>query len=144
MRIIQSEPTGENTVLSTPAPQNASSRLSTSALAYLASTLSTSSNIPPELSLVNHRLSATSAPIPEPYSDVVDGTANEGVPGPLVQLDYTSAAMQSKLDVRFSARPTGSRSKKIRPDGDEQRPRKLKFIVPGLHKRQPNSKISAL
>lgn len=144
MRIIQSEPTGESTTLSTPAPQIASSRLSTSALAYLASTLSTSSNIPPELSLVNHRLCAISTPVPDPYSDVVDGTANEGVPGPLVQLDYTSVAMQSKLDVRFNARQTGSRSKKNGPDGEEQRPRKIKFIVPGLHKRQPNPKISAM
>ncbi|KAI5454344.1 hypothetical protein NCC49_004401 [Naganishia albida] len=141
-----SEPTGGSTIIPTPASENASSRLSTSALAYLASTLSTSSSIPPELTIVNHRLSGNPTPAPDPYSDAVDASAKEGVPGPLVQLDYTSVAMQSKLDLRLNARPVGSRKKSGigGTDGDEPRPRKLKFIVPGLHKRQPNAKISAL
>ncbi|KAJ9104538.1 hypothetical protein QFC21_002034 [Naganishia friedmannii] len=136
--------------------QQGASRLSSSALAYLSSTLSMSSNIPPELSLVNYR--AVNMPDPA-ISPRLHGDENgySSSAGPLVQIDYQSSAIQGKLDFPRSVNGYVSDSRLSRTSGSTRnrrngikdelgggtQNRKFKFIVPGLEKRPANSKLTA-
>ncbi|KAJ9115088.1 hypothetical protein QFC22_005416 [Naganishia vaughanmartiniae] len=151
-----SEPLPATETLFTTEQQGAS-RLSSSALAYLSSTLSTSSNIPPELSLVNHRASDIADPA---ISHLLHGDEHgySSSAGPLVQIDYQSSAIQGKLDFprtsngyasdsRLSRTPGSTRVKRNGTNNDfgaGAHKRKYKFIVPGLQKRPVNSKVTAI
>ena len=137
-------------------PLNANaSRLSASALNYLAATLNPSPNIPTELTVVNYRTNAASVPLPDPYPEADSRHDRARIPGPLVQSDYTSPAMQSKLDEGFTgsgytadwqlSRSSRSRQRgSHESNGGETRGRKMRFVIPGLHKRQNVPKVPAV
>ncbi|KAJ9107017.1 hypothetical protein QFC19_002886 [Naganishia cerealis] len=138
------------------AEQGGASRLSSSALTYLSSTLSTSPSIPPELSLVNHRVTDAPDPLVNPLLHGNDQEYSISA-GPLVQMDYASSAIQGKLDFQRSANGYLSDSRLSRTPGSMRnkrnggregngagtQKRKLKFIVPGLQKRQAHPKMTA-
>lgn len=137
-----------------PLDPNAS-RLSASALKYLAASLNPSRNIPTELTLVNYRTNPTSPSLPDPYPDPDSRHSNARIPGPLVQIDYTSSAMQTRLDERLSGSgyatdsrlsgPSRARQRDHRgPEGSEKRGKKMRFVIPGLHKRQNMPKVPAV